>query len=128
MTHRAGCGAARRVTVILLSVGLSGASFIVPWLASDADASAPAITNYTEPSFNDAGAIAVGSDGALWYTLGANASFEGDIGRISTAGVFTNYTGDGTGILGGIAAGSDGALWFTNPANNAIGRITTSGV
>jgi virginiamycin B lyase len=68
--------------------------------------------------------IAVGSDGALWFTEN-----EGNkIGRITTSGVLTEYPLPSSGGSGpsSIAAGPDGALWFVLPA--AIGRITTAGV
>jgi virginiamycin B lyase len=69
--------------------------------------------------------LAVGSDGALWFTeLTAN-----QIGRITTHGKFTTYS---KGISSGaqpysIAPGPDGALWFTERAGGRIGRITTTG-
>ena len=46
---------------------------------------------------------------------------------VSAAPTVTNFTGTGIDEPDGITAGPDGALWFTNPANNSIGRITTSG-
>jgi len=68
--------------------------------------------------------IAVGSDGALWFT----EKFSLKIGRITTSGVVTEYPlpSTETGEPAGIAGGPDGALWFVLP--DAIGRITTSGV
>jgi virginiamycin B lyase len=69
-------------------------------------------------------AIAVGPDGALWFTE-YNA---GKIGRITAAGAVTEYPVP-TAFSGpdGIVAGPDGALWFTESSGNKIGRITTSG-
>ena len=69
--------------------------------------------------------IAVGSDGALWYTEAA----ANQIGRITTHGTITEYS---KGITSGsepysIAPGPDGALWFTEYAGGRIARITTSG-
>jgi streptogramin lyase len=66
--------------------------------------------------------IAVGPDGALWFTNHGNAS----IGRITTSGRITNYTGTGISGPDGIVAGPDGAMWFTNQSNSSIGRITTA--
>ncbi len=68
--------------------------------------------------------IAVGSDGALWFT----EQLSQKIGRITTSGVVTEYPlpSSGGGSPFGIAAGPDGALWFVT--QGAIGRITTSGV
>jgi virginiamycin B lyase len=69
--------------------------------------------------------IAVGSDGALWYTETA----ANQIGRITTRGTISGYS---KGITSGsepysIAPGPDGALWFTEYAGGRIGRIATSG-
>lgn len=69
--------------------------------------------------------IAVGSDGALWFTEPQG----GRIGRITLRGKVSEYS---KGITYGaspysIAAGPDGALWFTEAAAGRIGRITTKG-
>ena len=69
--------------------------------------------------------IAVGSDGALWFT----APYNNAIGRVTTDGKFTEYT---KGISTGadpysIAPGPDGALWFTEALGGRIARITTHG-
>jgi len=66
------------------------------------------------------GDIAVGPDGALWFT----DSFERRIWRATTAGALSS-TPESFGAPVAIAAGSDGALWFT--AAGQLGRITTSG-
>jgi virginiamycin B lyase len=69
--------------------------------------------------------IAVGADGALWYTL----SFQYAIGRITTAGSNTfepTPSGGPQSYSNGIALGPDSAMWFALNAS-AIGRITTSG-
>jgi virginiamycin B lyase len=103
-------------------------------VAGDVSSSSqPVISHYTDPSIalsTIAGAgIALGSDGALWFTnSGSGFSCGNSIGRITTVGTVTSYTG--TGIYGPVAItpGPDGALWFTNFCNSSIGRITTSGV
>ncbi|MGC9951338.1 MAG: hypothetical protein ABSF64_33700 [Bryobacteraceae bacterium] len=70
--------------------------------------------------------IAVGSDGALWFT-----ELTDQIGRITTAGAISEYPVPAAGGEPyGIAAGPDGALWFTEASyssGNRIGRITTAG-
>lgn len=63
--------------------------------------------------------IAVGPDGALWYTIA-----EGGIARMTKAGVVTRYAVFRTGRSAGIVAGPDGAMWFTLPDDDRIGRIT----
>jgi len=68
--------------------------------------------------------IAVGPDGALWFTEQSGDN----IGRITTSGAFLEYpvpTPDSRPT--GIAAGSDGALWFTETTSYKIGRIGTTG-
>ena len=80
--------------------------------------------------------IATGPDGNLWFT----ESGDGQIGRVTPAGVVTQFTlpsvpppaGSSPGTPAGqqtpeaIAAGPDGALWFTT-ADSLIGRIGTDG-
>lgn len=63
--------------------------------------------------------IALGPDGALWYT-----ATQGGFGRITTDGVVTRYTGRTVAGATGITAGPDGAMWFTVPSQDFIGRIT----
>jgi streptogramin lyase len=90
------------------------------------------ITEYRVPFLGLSG-IAAGPDGAMWV------SGNGNIGRITTAGVVTVFpvpTPNDTSYA--ITAGPDGAMWFTesplnSPASNGgwfakIGRITTNGV
>jgi hypothetical protein len=65
------------------------------------------------------GDIAVGADGALWFTASDN------IGRITTDGAIETFAlPSGVGVLD-IAAGPDGNLWFTQANAGLIGRITT---
>lgn len=63
--------------------------------------------------------IAVGPDGALWYTVQ-----EGGIARITPQGDVTRYALGTAGPTAGISAGPDGAMWFTVPDADLIGRIT----
>ena len=91
--------------------------------------SAPAVvSSFTDPSIVDPQGIATGSDGALWFTNFGTGTFQGSIGRITTAGVVTNYTDPSISLPIGITAGPDGALWFANQGNDSIGRIATAGV
>ena len=68
----------------------------------------------------------VGPDGAVWFTIGGADGRHYGIGRITAAGKITTYPL--AHYPGSITAGPDGALWFTYPADDAIGRITTTGV
>lgn len=65
------------------------------------------------------GSIALGADGAVWFT----DSFERRIWRATTSGALTSYPTN-LGAPVAITAGPDGALWFTA---GQLGRITTAG-
>jgi virginiamycin B lyase len=67
--------------------------------------------------------IAVGADGALWFT----ESTPSRIGRITTGGIITEFQLLADRHPQRIAAGPDGALWFTE-FRDRVGRITTAGV
>ncbi len=75
--------------------------------------------------------LAMGSDGALWFTednLGSAADTQNAIGRLTTSGAYRQWLlPPGSGPTR-IVAGPDGALWFTERGGQRIGRITTSGV
>jgi virginiamycin B lyase len=88
------------------------------------------------PSGGVAGSITLGLDNNLWSletVLDGNGQSIEKIGRISPSGDITEFVlpaGNADGLKGGpadITAARDWALWFTDAANNAIGRITTSG-
>jgi virginiamycin B lyase len=78
--------------------------------------------------------IAVGQDGALWFTEHVNREFYGTgyVGRMTTDGQLSLFT---TGLpykqfTNAITSGPDGAMWFTiesSKASDAIGRITPDG-
>jgi len=89
------------------------------------------ITAFPLPQYS-AQAIALGSDGALWFTayrVSWPTATSPTIGRITTAGSITKFplrADQGFAYL--IASGPDGALWFTDAeTNDNIGRITTDG-
>ncbi len=68
--------------------------------------------------------IALGPDGALWFTEHATNK----IGRITTAGAFAEYAVPTPNSQPeNIVAGPDGNLWFTEPNAGQIGRITPGG-
>src|SRR5579871_5225856 len=85
----------------------------------------PVTADYPVANNGNPDGIALGPDGAMWYT----DPFGGQIGRITTAGVYTIFN---TPTIGshplGITAGPDGALWFAELDGGQIGRITTDGV
>ena len=65
------------------------------------------------------GEIAVGWDGALWFTMPSADR----IGRVTTAGAVTDFP---AAAPLAIAAGPDGGMWFT-AGRDGIGRIGTDG-
>ena len=107
-----------------LVVALATTVGLMALAAPSASGATPVVSNYSGVGISEPNAIAVGTDGAMWFVNYLNNS----IGRITTSGAVTNYTGVGISAPDAIAAGPDGALWFTNYGNNSIGRITTSGV
>jgi streptogramin lyase len=122
-----------------IAVGPDGALWFPEYLGSKIGriTTSGVITEYPLPhptSYPDG--IVAGPDGALWFTEFLSTSFQGAIGRISTAGQVTNEYPITTTVFDNgtrpqtIISGSDGALWFTTGGNEApqIGRITTSGV
>jgi hypothetical protein len=64
--------------------------------------------------------IALGADGALWFTR------KKGIGRITTAGELTSYPTKGM-QPGALTLGWDGAMWFTDTKKPLLGRISLSG-
>jgi streptogramin lyase len=76
--------------------------------------------------------IAVGPDGALWYT-----DSRGLIGRMSPQGAVREYAipdhsppyepGAARPLPLGIVPGADGRMYFTDPGDNAIGTVTMTG-
>lgn len=87
---------------------------------------AQTITEFPLGQYSHPGSIALGSDGALWFT-------DWDyIGRITTGGVIAEFKVPSGSTLGSfsndaIASGPDGNLWFAENYYNRIGRITPSG-
>ena len=66
--------------------------------------------------------VAVGPDGALWFT---SSHGRASIGRVTTTGKLTRYTSPKLHRPVAITVGPDGALWFTDL--HSIGRITAHG-
>ncbi len=69
--------------------------------------------------------LALGPDGAMWFTDGGTPA----IGRIATDGTITEFT---SGLPSGatpdsIIAGPDGNMWFSDNRGVALGKITPQG-
>ena len=68
--------------------------------------------------------IALGSDGAMWFTQRSTDS----IGRIETDGTLGPWTTlEANADPTSMAAGVDGAVWFTEQGLNRIGRLAADG-
>jgi virginiamycin B lyase len=73
-------------------------------------------------------ALALGSDGAVWFTdRGHDAEGHNLVGRI-TPGAIVEYPIPAIGAApAGIALGADGDMWFAEPGVGRIGRVTPTG-
>jgi streptogramin lyase len=73
--------------------------------------------------------IAAGPDGNLWVTERSRAPLKARIARLTPRGKLTEFplVRGGAGPYG-ITVGPDAHLWFTEYGDNAVGRISTSGV
>jgi streptogramin lyase len=81
------------------------------------------ITEFPLPSYDgEPRAIAAGPDGNLWFAMD-----NGDIGRITTAGVVTTCTTGIAGDIEGITAGPNESMWFAEYYEGRIGKITATG-
>jgi hypothetical protein len=123
------------LNVEALAVDLqTGDAWIATSTSIDGKSSTPAITrvgadlslkeSYSLPNDPSVGGMAIGRDGAIWFTDTTN----NEIGRMSKRGKFKLFplTTKGSGV-DRITSGGDGALWFTETNANKIGRITTRG-
>ena len=78
---------------------------------------------YDLPAGTRPQSIALGADGALWFT----APGRHVIGRITVDGSMSEFPLDAGSQPNVIVAGPDGALWFTLFEANRIGRVSTAG-
>ena len=70
------------------------------------------------------GGITVGSDSALWF--GANLIEGGELGRLTTSGLFSFYSTPANGDVGSITKALNGSLWFTGLSVAEIGEAVTA--
>ena len=78
-----------------------------------------AVSATTRPQHQPSDGIAVGPDGALWFTDHATTRS----GESPPAGKISTYRdGEHPRPGGGSTLGPDGALWFANRDNDSIGR------
>jgi virginiamycin B lyase len=89
----------------------------------------PPYVEYTLPlSASRPYAIALGSDGNMWFTdRGTDSIWRAKALLKKPFIQFTQYQLSGKANPGTIATGPDGALWFTEPGINSIGRLPVSG-
>ncbi|MBV8082691.1 MAG: hypothetical protein JOY86_06870 [Candidatus Eremiobacteraeota bacterium] len=79
---------------------------------------APAAATYKAP---EPSGIALGQDGALWFTSGTM------IGRITTAGQASHINLAANAEATVIAAGPGGTVWYSDPMNDVVGKVTMAG-
>jgi virginiamycin B lyase len=121
MSRSVGGRSARLASAIAIVVSI--AAFVSAAASSPALAARGHLKEFVIPG-NTPGPqdIAVGSDGALWFT-----EINLGIGRLGRDGTFSNFSlSQGAQPLA-IASGSDGALWATETYDDSIARLTTSG-
>ena len=88
-------------------------------VASWGHAATASIAEFPVPSGGPS-AIALGPDGAVWFTEESASK----VGRITPAGSLTEYqVPTANAGLGGIATGPDGNVWFTESKTNKLGRV-----
>jgi streptogramin lyase len=104
-----------------LTVTASPGGSVALTAAANGPLTGTAVAFPIDPSSNPA-AITAGSDGALWFTDGANSA----IGRITPSGGVREFAvNDPLGGLSGITLGADGNIWFTG--ETSVDGITPTG-
>jgi len=81
------------------------------------------VTTYAVPNGGDPLGMAVGADGAIWFTERAAAR----IGRMTLDGQFSEWSLSPGAFPNRIVRAPDGAIWFTELLAGKVGRITTAG-
>ena len=110
---------ASRAAAVLLA--LVTVAVLVP--AADA-AAPPELSEFPLAEGVSPFGIALGSDGAMWFTERGTDS----VGRIETAGALGPWVRLETGAdPTAIATGVDDAVWFTEQGTNRIGRVAPDG-
>jgi virginiamycin B lyase len=79
------------------------------------------VRTFAWPTIHDIDDLAVGPNGALWF------SSHRRINRLRTSGAITTFSHTAVGRAVALTAGPDGNLWFVTPAASRIGRITPEG-
>jgi streptogramin lyase len=78
---------------------------------------------YTTPIGSRPGAITVGPDKNLWFTMAGSNK----VGKMTTTGTATEYALPAGSAPSDIASGPESRLWFTNYGTDKIGKISTTG-
>jgi virginiamycin B lyase len=115
----------RGVTTPRVRAAALGIAVVVATLVpASARAEAPQLTEFPLADGASPFGIALGSDGAMWFTARAIDS----VGRIEADGTVGPWIGLELGAdPTAIAAGTGGAVWFTEQGLNRIGRLTPNG-
>jgi streptogramin lyase len=86
------------------------------------------LTEFPLPEGGGVTALAIGSDGDVWFTrTGDSSATESVVGLLTPAGAISQFGLDSTKYPGSIVAGPDGAYWLTLPEADQIDRVTPSG-
>lgn len=67
--------------------------------------------------------VAIGDDGAIWYTEPGTTNLARKADLFATATEYSTFY-----PAANLIAGPDRGLWFTMPANNYVGRMSTAGI
>jgi virginiamycin B lyase len=81
------------------------------------------VTTYAVPNDGDPLGLAVGADGAIWFTERAAAR----VGRMTLDGHFSEFPLTPGAFPNRIVRAQDGAIWFTELFGEKVGRITVDG-
>jgi len=103
-----------------------GALWVADGSAIERVATSGTTTSFSLPddSYNSVGALAVGTDGNLYFTINGNASF----GKITSAGAITEYAlpNDSSGNtinIADLAQAPDGRFWYVDSYTPEVGVI-----
>lgn len=103
---------------------LTALAIVAVFVPAAAAATPPELTEFPLASGVSPYGIALGSDGAMWFTERATDS----VGRIAADGTLGPWTTlEAAADPTAMAAGLDGAVWFTEQGLNRIGRLTPDG-
>ena len=112
-------GAGARAAAVLTALAI-----VAVLMPAAVAATPPVLTEFPLAAGVSPYGIALGSDGAMWFT----ERFTDSIGRIETDGTLgPRTTLEAAAEPTAMATGVDGAVWFTEQGLNRIGRLDADG-